>query len=66
VKVIGYDNEGRGAPVAGAIVRVGSDFASTDAAGRAVLIAPPTPGRYAVVAARHGLVTSFPETILVR
>jgi len=66
VSVTGHDNEGRGAPVAGAIVTLGSDFASTGASGRTTLIAPSTPGRYTVSAARGGLVPSFPETIVVR
>jgi hypothetical protein len=66
VAVTGYDNEGRASPVAGAIVTVGSDFASTGAGGNAALIAPGTPGRYTLSAARPGLVTSFPETIVVR
>jgi hypothetical protein len=65
VKVTGYDNLGRGAPIAGAIVTLGTDFASTNARGRATLIAP-APGRYAVAATRPGLVPSFPETIVVR
>jgi hypothetical protein len=66
VTVTGYDNEGRGTPVAGAIAKLGSDFASTDSGGRATLIAPPTPGSYALSASRPGLVPSFPETIVVR
>jgi hypothetical protein len=66
VTVTGYDNEGRGAPTAGAIVTLGSDFASTDSRGRATVLAPPTPGRYLVDATRRGLVPSFPETIVVR
>jgi hypothetical protein len=66
VTVNGYDNEGRPAPIAGAIVRLGSDFASTNAGGRATLIAPSVPGRYTVGATRRGLVPSFPETIVVR
>ncbi len=66
VAVTGFDNEGRGVPVAGAIVTLGSDFASTGAGGRATLIAPSAAGRYAVSAARRGLVPSFPETIVVR
>jgi hypothetical protein len=65
VTVTGYDNLGRGAPIAGAIVTLGTDFASTNAAGRATLIAP-APGRYALAATRPGLVPSFPETIVVR
>lgn len=66
VSVTGYDNEGRGAPVAGAIVTLGADFASTGSSGRASLIAPASPGRYALSAARGGLVQSFPEQIAVR
>jgi hypothetical protein len=66
VTVTGYDNEGRGAPVAGAIVTLGSDFASTGSGGRATLIAPPTTGRYTISATRRGLVPSFPETIVVK
>jgi hypothetical protein len=66
VTVTGYDNEGRGAPVGGAIATLGTDFASTDSAGRATLIAPSVPGRYPVDATRRGLVPSFPETIVVR
>ncbi len=66
VTVSGYENEGRAAPVAGAIVALGSDFASSGSAGRATLIAPSTPGRYQISATRTGLVPSFPETIAVR
>jgi hypothetical protein len=66
VTVTGFDNEGRGAPSAGSIVTLGSDFASTDASGRARLIVPSAPGRYTVSAAHAGLVPSFPETIVVR
>ncbi|MCW3068354.1 MAG: hypothetical protein JWL67_979 [Solirubrobacterales bacterium] len=66
VTVTGYDNGGRGIPIAGAIVMLGSDFASTDSRGRATLIAPPSPGRYPLVAGRRGMVPSFPETIVVR
>lgn len=65
-RVTAYDNEGHGAPVAGAIVTLGADFASTDAAGRATLIAPAAPGSYSVSAQKRGLVGSFPETIAVR
>jgi hypothetical protein len=64
--VRGYENEGRAAPVAGAIVTLGTDFASSGSGGRARLIAPSTPGRYELNAARPGLVPSFPETIVVR
>jgi hypothetical protein len=66
VKVTGYDNEGHGAPVAGAIVTLGSDFASTAGSGRASLIAPSTAGRYTLSATRRGLVPAFPQTVQVR
>jgi hypothetical protein len=66
VAVSGYDNEGRGSPIVGAIATLGSDFASTGAGGAATLIAPTSPGRYALSAKRVGLVPSFPETIVVR
>jgi hypothetical protein len=65
-RVTGFDNEGRGAPVAGAVVRLGSDFATTSATGRASLIVPATAGRYTLSAVRNGLVPAFPETIVVR
>lgn len=66
VRVTGYDNEGRGAPVAGAVVRLGSDFATTGSSGRAGLIVPSTAGNYTLSAVRSGLVPAFPETIVVR
>ncbi len=66
VSVTGLDNEGHAVPVAGAIVTLGSDFASTAGNGRARLIAPSGAGRYTLSAARRGLVPSFPETIVVR
>jgi hypothetical protein len=66
VAVNGYENEGRARPVEGAIVTIGSDFASTAANGRATLIAPSARGSYQLSAARRALVPSFPETIVVR
>lgn len=66
VTVSGYDNEGRATPIAGAIVTLGSDFASTGAGGRASLIAPGAPGTYTVSAHKQSLVPSFPQTIVVR
>ncbi len=66
VRVTGLDNEGRGAPVAGAVVRLGTDFATTGSSGRASLIVPAAAGRYQLVASRSGLVPAFPETIVVR
>jgi hypothetical protein len=66
VHVTGYDNEGHGIPIAGAIVTLGSDFASTNSAGNAVLIAPSGHGSYSLSARRRGLVPAFPQTIAVR
>jgi hypothetical protein len=66
VSVRARDNNGRASPVAGAIVTLGSDFASTNSSGRATLAAPSAPGRYQLTATRHALVPSFPETIVVR
>jgi hypothetical protein len=65
VTVRGRDNEGRAVAVAGAIVTLGADFASTDSAGRATLIAPGPSGRYQLTATRRGLVPAFPGTIVV-
>jgi len=66
VQVTAYDNEGRGMPLAGAVVRLGTDFATTSASGRASLIVPGTPGSYLLSAGRSGLVPAFPESIEVR
>ncbi len=65
VTVTGYENEGHGAPVAGAIVTLGSDFASTDARGHATLLAPSAPGHYELGATRPGLVPAFSQAIAV-
>ncbi len=65
VTVAGYDNEGRGAPVAGAAVTVEGVRASTDAAGRATLSAPRAGGRHLVSASRPGLVPAFPVALSV-
>jgi len=66
VRVTGFDNEGRGAAVAGAVVKLGTDFVTTGASGRASLIVPSSPGRYVLSATRRGLVPAFPETIVVK
>jgi hypothetical protein len=66
VRVTGYENEGRGAPVSGAVVRLGTDFATTGSSGQASLIVPSAAGRYTLSATRSGLVPAFPETIVVR
>jgi hypothetical protein len=62
----GLDNEGRAVPVAGAIVALGANFASTDAHGHALVPAPQAPGRYRLAATRRGLVPSFPGMVVVR
>jgi hypothetical protein len=66
VSVYAYDNEGRAVPAAGAIVTLGSDFASTGVRGHATLVAPAARGRYQLAATRRGTVPSFPVSILVR
>lgn len=66
VQVTGYENEGHGAPVSGAVVTLGSDFATTGTNGRATLIAPSSAGRYELSARRSGLVPSFPVAVQVR
>ena len=60
-RVTGYDDEGRGAPVAGARVRSGSVSAETDERGRAVLSLPP--GRHRVHAEKRGAIRSFTERV---
>ncbi|HEX3509662.1 MAG TPA: hypothetical protein VHT27_01050 [Solirubrobacteraceae bacterium] len=63
--VYGYDNNGRGSPVAGAVVTLGSGRAVTGPHGRATLTAPSARGRYRLTATRAGMVPSFPVTIAV-
>jgi len=65
VTVRGYDEEGRGVPVEGATVTLGGASAVSGADGIATLIAPATPGKAAVEAAKPGLVRSFPRTVAV-
>jgi hypothetical protein len=66
VTVAGYDNEGRGTPIAGATVTLDATRAVTGAGGRVTLRTPFVPGRYSVSAARAGLVPSFAQTLAVR
>jgi hypothetical protein len=66
VAVRGYDDFGRGRPIAGATVRLGGAEAVTGSDGRAVLTAPSSAGRYRLTAARDGLVPAFPGRITVR
>ncbi len=65
VTVNGYDNEGRGAAMSGALVRVGNSSA-TSSNGRVTLRAPSSRGRYTLSASRNGSVPAFPVTITVR
>jgi hypothetical protein len=65
VTVTGYDDMGRGTPVAGATVRIGPVAQTTAADGRATLAAPGA-GRARVTASARGLVDAFPETLQVR
>jgi hypothetical protein len=65
VTVRGYDDNGRGVAVAGALVRLGSASALTGADGAAVLTAPATPGALRATAEHAGMVRSFPERVVV-
>lgn len=63
-RVRGYDNEGRGVPVAGASVSVrGGARVITDATGTAVLTL--APGTHVLKAEKQGLVRSFSERVKV-
>lgn len=64
VRVRGYDDDGKGVPVAGASVSAGGTAAVTDGAGVAQLRLGG--GRYTVRAAKPGLVRSFGERLVVR
>jgi hypothetical protein len=66
VTVAGYDNEGRGTPVAGATVTLDATRVTTGAAGRVTLPAPFVPGHYTVSASKPGLVPSFAQSLAVR
>ena len=63
VTVQGYDDDGKGVPVAGATVSAGAAEAETDAAGRATLVL--ASGSYRVRAEKTGLVPSFRERVIV-
>jgi hypothetical protein len=65
VTVRGYDDNGRGVPVAGALVRLAAAQALTGADGVAVVTAPAAPGRVRLTAERAGLVRSFPVRVVV-
>jgi hypothetical protein len=63
VTVRGYDDDGRGVPVAGATVRAGGATGSTGPDGAVHLAL--TAGSYRVVATKAGLVRSFAERVEV-
>jgi hypothetical protein len=63
VTVRGYDDEGRGVPVAGATVSAGPVSAVSGADGSARLALPA--GRHRLVAEKDGLVRSFGERVVV-
>lgn len=66
VRVRGYDDAGRGVPVAGAEVRLGDGVAVTGPDGRAVLGAPARAGRHGLSATAPGLVAAFGGVVTVR
>jgi hypothetical protein len=66
LRVMGYDNEGRGVPMSGAHVSLGSSSAVTGSSGRVTLRAPSGSGFYGVSATRPGSVPSFPQLLRVR
>jgi hypothetical protein len=65
VTVRGYDDNGRGVPVAGALVRLGGAEAVTDADGVAVVTAPARAGAARLTAERDGMVRAFPRRVVV-
>ena len=65
VTVRGYDDQGRGVPVAGASVRLGSATALTGADGAAVLTVPAATGRLDLEAEREGMVPAFSREVRV-
>jgi hypothetical protein len=64
VTVRGYDDNGDGVRVAGAIVRLGASAALTGADGVATVIAP-APGKYRLRAEKPGMVKPFPVPVKV-
>jgi hypothetical protein len=61
--VRGYDDQGKGVPVAGATVRLGTATAVTDANGVASILVPP--GAERLEAERRGMVPAFPVELQV-
>ena len=65
VSVRGYDDNGAGVPVAGALVRLGAAQALTGADGVATVTAPAARGAVRATAERDGMVRSFPAGVVV-
>jgi hypothetical protein len=65
VTVRGYDDNGRGRPVSGAVVRLGPASARTGANGVAIVRAPRR-GTYRLTATRAGMVPALPLGVIVR
>ena len=65
VSVRGYDDNGRGVAVAGALVRLGGAQALTGADGVAVRHGARRAGRLRATAEHAGMVRSFPERVVV-
>jgi hypothetical protein len=65
VTVRGYDDNGKGARIAGATVRLGSSTAVSGADGVAVLTVPSAHGHLRLRATHGGMVTGFPREVAV-
>jgi hypothetical protein len=65
VVVRGYDDLGKGVPVAGATVRLGDASALTDADGAATVVVPAAEGSAELSASRDGMVPAFPVEVRV-
>jgi hypothetical protein len=63
VIVRGYDDQGRGKPIKGATVALGSSTATTGPGGEATVTVP-TSGRLELTATASGLVPSFPRVVI--
>jgi len=66
VTVRGYDDQGRGVPVPGATVRLGSARAVSGPDGTATVVAPARRGTARLSATIDGMVRSFTEAVTVR
>jgi hypothetical protein len=64
VRVIGYDDRGKGIAAGGAEVRLGGLTATTDAQGLASFTV--APGRYGIRATRAGDIRTYPQRVTVR